>query len=241
MGLKKGDFGMTRLLIVEDDHTIVMGLSYALRQEGYETEEAFTAAQARERIARKPFNLVLLDLSLPDGSGFDLCRLIKRESPSTAVIFLTACDEEVSVVMGLDMGAADYIAKPFRLLELLSRIRAVLRRSEGAEQAEQDELHLGDVTIHTRQARVTKNGAEIFLSALEYRLLLTFAQNPGQVLSRSSLLEGIWDVGGEFVNDNTLTVYIKRLRDKIEDDPQRPVLIETVRRLGYRSAGRAGA
>lgn len=222
---------MTHLLLAEDDRTIVMGLSYALRQQGYEVSAAATAAEALDLLSRRSFDLALLDLSLPDGSGYDLCRLIKQNCPSTAVIFLTACDEEVSVVMGLDMGASDYIAKPFRLLELLSRIRAVLRRPGGTEQ---DELRLGDVTIHTRQARVTKNGAELPLSALEYRLLLTFAQNPGQVLTRSSLLEGIWDAGGEFVNDNTLTVYIKRLRDKIEDDPQRPVLIETVRGLGYR-------
>lgn len=228
---------MTRLLLVEDDRTIVMGLSYALRQEGYEVLAAPTVAGAREALAKGSFGLALLDLSLPDGSGYDLCRLIRRDSPSTAVIFLTACDEEVSVVMGLDMGAADYIAKPFRLRELLSRIRAVLRRAGGPEK---DELYLGDVIIHTRQARVTKNGVELPLSALEYRLLLTFAQNPGQVLTRSRLLEGIWDVGGEFVNDNTLTVYIKRLRDKIEDDPQRPALIETVRGLGYRSAAGQG-
>ncbi|MDR3645293.1 MAG: response regulator transcription factor [Clostridia bacterium] len=223
---------MPRILLVEDDKTIVMGLSFALEQEGYEVRAAGTAAQALEVLRAVPAELALLDLSLPDGSGYDICRFIKQHCPLTSVIFITACDEETSVVMGLDMGAEDYITKPFRLHELLSRIRTVLRRAGGAAG---DELLLGDVVIYVKQAKVTKNGAEIFLSALEYRLLLTFAQNQGQVLSRNRLLEGIWDVAGDFVNDNTLTVYIKRLREKIEDDPQHPCIIQTVRGLGYKT------
>jgi DNA-binding response OmpR family regulator len=136
--------------------------------------------------------------------------------------------------MGLDMGADDYITKPFRIRELLSRLRTVLRRAEKTEDTK-DELRLGDITINTRQARVWKNGTEILLTALEYRLLLTLAVHPGQVLSRTQLLEGIWDIAGDFVNDNTLTVYVKRLREKIEDDPQSPKLIQTVRGLGYKA------
>lgn len=223
---------MPKILLAEDDRTIVMGLRFALEQEGYGVSAAGSAAQARGLLAAGDYDLALLDLSLPDGSGYDLCRLIRGRYPSTHVIFLTACDEETSVVMGLEMGADDYIAKPFRLRELLSRIRTALRRGGGTESGE---LRLGNLTIFVRQARVIKDGTELFLSALEYRLLLTFAQNPGRVLSRSRLLEGIWDAAGDFVNDNTLTVYIKRLREKIEDNPQQPRLIQTVRGLGYRA------
>jgi DNA-binding response OmpR family regulator len=223
---------MQRILLAEDDRTIVEGLSYALGQEGFEICAAYSQGQAVRLLEEQSFDLALLDLSLPDGSGYDICRFIKQHSPDTKVIFLTACDEETSVVMGLDMGADDYVTKPFRLRELMSRIRTVLRR--GACSAG-DELRLGEVGINTRQAKVAKKGTEIILTALEYRLLLTFAQNPGRLLRRGQLLDGIWDVAGNFVNDNTLTVYIKRLRDKIEDDPQNPLLIQTVRGLGYRA------
>ncbi|MDD4769009.1 MAG: response regulator transcription factor, partial [Eubacteriales bacterium] len=174
------------------------------------------------------------------GSGYDVCKAVRANS-DVPVIFLTACDDEVNVVMGLDMGADDYITKPFRIRELVSRIKTVLRRcdktDDGSGLRTQSEIALGDVDINTAQAKVYKNGAEIQLTSLEYRLLLTFANNEGQVLSRTQLLEGIWDVAGDYVNDNTLTVYIKRLRDKIEDDPQRPALIQTVRGLGYRAGG----
>ena len=151
----------------------------------------------------------------------------------TPVIFLTAMDDEVNVVMGLDMGADDYITKPFRVRELLSRIRSVLRRAHrGGENLHQ--LTIGSLTVNTQEARVWKRGEEVFLTALEYRLLLTFLNHPGQVLTRSQLLEGIWDVAGDFVNDNTLTVYIKRLREKLEDNPQAPQIIKTVRGVGYK-------
>ena len=223
---------MQRILLAEDDKTIVEGLSYALGQEGFEVCAADTLARAVGLLREKTFDLALLDLALPDGSGYDICRFIRRTRSATRVIFLTACDEETSVVMGLDMGADDYVTKPFRIRELLSRIRTALRRGNGASGGE---LRLGEVGIDSKQAKVFKNGTEISLTALEYRLLLTFAQNAGQVLTRERLLEGIWDVGGDFVNDNTLTVYIKRLRDKIEDDPQQPRLIQTVRGLGYRA------
>lgn len=224
---------MKTILLVEDDRTIAMGLEYSLRQEGYDVLPCGTAAQARAAIAGGRFDLAILDLNLPDGSGYDLCRLI-RQRGSTPVVFLTAYDDEVNVVMGLDMGADDYISKPFRVRELLSRLRTVLRRSEQSSDAA-DVLHLGDVVIHTRQARAMKNGDEVPLTALEYRLLLTLASHGGQVLTRAQLLEGIWDIAGEFVNDNTLSVYIKRLREKIEEDPQHPRLIQTVRGLGYRA------
>jgi len=228
-----GDYGMKTVLLVEDDKTIVMGLEYTLRQEGYDVIVCYNAAQAEKAVDDARFDIAILDLSLPDGSGYDICRRIKARG-DTPVVFLTACDDEVNVVMGLDMGADDYVTKPFRIRELLSRLRTVLRRAEKNEDGK-DELHLGDITINTRQARVWKNGTEILLTALEYRLLLTLAVHPGQVLSRTQLLEGIWDIAGDFVNDNTLTVYVKRLREKVEKDPQNPALIHTVRGLGYKA------
>ncbi|MDF2568163.1 MAG: response regulator transcription factor [Oscillospiraceae bacterium] len=224
---------MQKILLVEDDKTIVMGLSYSLRREGYEVESCYDAATALKMIESCHFDLSILDLSLPDGNGYDICRAIKAHT-NTPVIFLTACDEEVNVVMGLDMGADDYITKPFRLRELLSRIRTVLRRV-GQDEEDKNEIRLGEIIIHTKKAKVKRNNIEIPLTALEYRLLLALATNKDQILTRSQLLEGIWDIGGDFVNDNTLTVYIKRLREKIENDPQNPIHIQTVRGLGYKA------
>lgn len=176
--------------------------------------------------------LCIFDLSLPDGSGYDLCKIVKERS-DIPVIFLTAIDDEVNVVMGLDMGADDYITKPFRIRELLSRIKSVLRRYNKQAQTPSN-FELENVRINTLEGKVYKNGNEVLLTALEYRLLLIFANHVGQVLSRNQLLERIWDVAGEFVNDNTLSVYIKRLREKLEDNLQEPTLIKTVRGLGYK-------
>ena len=166
-----------------------------------------------------------------DGSGYDICRRAKALG-DTPVVFLTACDEEVSAVMGLDMGGDDYITKPFRVRELISRIKSVLRRYKG--DSNHSQFKLGDLRVNTSEARVWKQGEEVLLTALEYRLLLAFLNHPGQVLTRGQLLENIWDVAGDFVNDNTLTVYIKRLRDKLEQDPQDPQIIKTVRGVGYK-------
>lgn len=221
---------MQQILLVEDDKGIALGLSYSLEEAGYEVTVCHDAASALREIQGRRFDLAILDVSLPDGNGYSICRAVKAGS-DTPVIFLTVLGEESNVVMGLDMGADDYIAKPFRLRELLSRVRTVLRRAGGGEK---DEISIGELTIHVKQAKITKNGAEIPLTALEYRLLLTLAINRGQLLTRSRLLEDIWDIGGDFVNDNTLTVYIKRLREKIEDDPQNPAFIRTIRGLGYR-------
>ena len=223
-----------RILLVEDDRTIAAGLEYSLSQEGYETVACHTYEAAKEMIERDLglLDLCLLDISLPDGSGYDLCRLVK-EKRDVPVIFLTAMDEEINVVMGLDMGADDYIAKPFRVRELLSRIQSVLRRY--AKQLQSKAIVIQDVQVHPQQGMVYKQGEEVALTAMEYRLLLTFANHLGQVLTRQQLLEQIWDAAGDFVNDNTLTVYIKRLREKLENDPQRPEIIKTVRGLGYRA------
>lgn len=223
---------MEHILLVEDDRAIVMGLTYSLEQEGYQVMVQEDCPSALKVLEEQTFDLCLLDLTLPGGSGYDVCRRVK-ELGDTPVIFLTAMDDEVNVVMGLDMGADDYITKPFRVRELLSRIRSVLRRARrGGENLHQ--LTIGSLTVNTQEARVWKRGEEVFLTALEYRLLLTFLNHPGQVLTRSQLLEGIWDVAGDFVNDNTLTVYIKRLREKLEDNPQTPQIIKTVRGVGYK-------
>lgn len=222
------------ILLVEDDKSIALGLDYSLRQEGFTVTLCASVADAMTAIAATEFDLAVLDLSLPDGSGYDICRSIKQ-SGDRPVIFLTACDDEVNVVMGLDMGADDYITKPFRIRELISRIRSVLRRCQkNGAPGKAGIYEYGDVQINAALGKVFKNGKDVFLTALEYRLLMTLANNEGQIMTRSQLLESIWDVSGDFVNDNTLTVYIKRLREKIEDDPQNPEVIKTVRGLGYR-------
>ena len=225
-----------QILIVEDDRTIAAGLEYSLQQEQYKTVLCHTVAEAVSVIQNgdiKQFSLCLLDLSLPDGSGYELCRLVKEKSGDVPVIFLTAIDDEVNVVMGLDMGADDYITKPFRIRELISRIKSVMRRYQ-KQLPQKNVIDMGHIRIHTLEGKVYKNNEELVLTALEYRLLLIFANHIGQILSRNQLLEQIWDVAGDFVNDNTLTVYIKRLREKLEDDPQHPAVIKTIRGFGYK-------
>lgn len=218
------------IFLLEDDEAIGIGLKYSLENEGYSVTLAKSVAEAVKIIEKDSFSLYILDINLPDGSGYDVCRLVKTRG-DFPVIFLTAYDDEVNVVMGLDIGADDYISKPFRVRELIARIKSVTRRC-GKDKSMQT-AHLGDVTVNLNEAKVTKDGSEIILTAMEYRLLLTFINNRGKVLSRNKLLEDIWDVDGDFVNDNTLTVYIKRLRDKIERDPACPTIIKTVRGLGY--------
>lgn len=219
---------MTKLLLVEDDSTIVENLREFLAEEGFSVTAVPGQRQALEILESDSFDLVLLDISLSDGNGFAVCSYVKQNT-DTPVIFLTASGDEYSVVSGLDMGADDYISKPFRPRELVSRIGVVLRRTGRAQAV----LEAGGITIDTMKATVRREGEEIFLSALEYRILLILFQNKGMVLTREKLLEAIWDVAGEFVNDNTLTVYIKRLREKIEKDPAHPEIIKTIRRMGY--------
>lgn len=219
-----------KLFILEDDAAITMGLSYSLKNEGYDVTVAKSVKSAYEILNKEAFSLYILDLTLPDGSGYDVCREIKKRG-DLPVIFLTAYDDEVNVVMGLELGADDYISKPFRVKELLARIKSVLRRY--SKDSPDGVVSVGSIKVNTNEAKVYKNGAEIILTAMEYKLLLIFINNRGKVLSRQRLLEDIWDVGGDFVNDNTLTVYIKRLRDKIEEDPAKPQIIKTVRGLGY--------
>lgn len=220
---------MIKILIIEDDITIVRNLSELLRQEGFEVSCALNCKEAEMNLEGGHFDLVLLDVLLPDGNGFALCKRIKSIT-DIPVIFLTASADEFSVVTGLDIGADDYIEKPYRPRELISRIKSVLRRTGKGQSI----LTIGNVSVDMDKGVVTKNGNDVFLSALEYRLLLVFLNNPGVTLTRNMLLSEIWDIAGEFVNDNTLTVYIKRLRDKVEDDVQNPKIILTVRGFGYK-------
>ena len=219
----------SKILLIEDDPAIVENLSAFLKEEGFEVSAADGQTKAMEILESGRPDLILLDVTLAEGNGYSACTAIKMKY-DIPVIFLTALRDEFSVVTGLDMGADDYISKPFRPRELVSRMRSVLRRAGRSGGA----VYAGDLKIDTERGAVMRAGEELFLSALEYRLFLVFLNHRGKVLSRGRLLEEIWDVAGEYVNDNTLTVYIKRLRDKIERDPQNPQIIKTVRGLGYR-------
>ena len=226
---------MTKILLVEDDLSIVANLTGLLEGEGFQVSPVSRQEDALELIDEEKFDMALLDISLPDGSGYTICSAIKADSPGninkdTPVIFITAYDNETSAVTGLDMGADDYITKPFRPRELVSRIRSILRRSGKTNAI----IEIDDLKVDSLKGTVHRGGEEIFLSVLEYKLLLVFLNHQGKVLSRNKLMEEIWNIAGEYVNDNTLTVYIKRLREKIEEDPQNPTLIKTIRGLGYK-------
>lgn len=219
---------MVSILLVEDDTTIASSIKYYLETEGYQVTVQDTVAGATQMIKVNSYDLVLLDVTLKDGNGFDVFTSLK-EIADIPVIFLTALDEEINIVHGLEMGADDYITKPFRARELLSRIKAVLRRCKSVT----EEIRIGDLRINLNQAKVYKKEEIVFLTTLEYKLLLVLLENRGQVLSREQILSKIWDVSEDFVNDNTLSVYIKRLREKIEEDPLHPSIIQTVRGMGY--------
>lgn len=218
---------MKKILLVEDNETIIMGLKYSLEQEGFQVISAKTAKESKEKLDNKSIDIVLLDVSLPDGNGFEICKEIKEKN-DIPVIFLTAQDEETSVVLGLDLGADDYIVKPFRTRELISRIKSVLRRYGKKE--ENNIIQYKNIKIDTISAKVYKNNKEIIFTSLEYRILLMLFTNQNKLITREQLLEKILDIAGNFVNDNTLTVYIKRIREKLEDDS----IIKTIRGLGYR-------
>lgn len=218
------------IFLLEDDEAIGIGLTYSLENEGYNVTLAKSVKEAEKIIDEKEFSLYILDLTLPDGSGYDVCKRIKAKG-DLPVIFLTAYDDEVNVIMGFELGADDYISKPFRVKELMLRIKSVMRRY--SNETSDGIIKINSLKINTNEAKVYKNNEEIILTTMEYRLLLILLSNRGKVLSRTALLENIWDVAGDFVEDNTLTVYIKRLRDKIEEDPAKPEFIKTVRGLGY--------
>ena len=223
--------------MIEDDSTIAFAVKYAVEQEGFNLDIAENLENARKIVDTKEYDLILLDVMLPDGNGYEFLKQLREHDEDTPVIFLTACDEEVNIVMGLDIGADDYITKPFRVRELISRINAILRRRGKSQDNNKKILKFKNISIHTLEARVFKNNEEIFLTSAEYKLLLILIQNKNMVLSRAQILEKLWDVTYDFINDNTLSVYIKRLREKIEDDSSKPQYILTVRGLGYKWNG----
>lgn len=219
---------MKKILLVEDNETIIIGLKYLLEQEGFKIISSKTKKETEEIILKEEIDLVLLDVTLPDGNGFDICKIIK-EKLDIPVIFLTAQEEETSVVIGLDLGADDYIVKPFRTRELISRINSVLRRY-GKTIEKSNIVQYKNIKIDTNMAKVYKDNEEIIFTSLEYKILLMLFMNQNKLITREQLLDKIWDIAGNFVNDNTLTVYIKRIREKLQDES----IIKTVRGLGYR-------
>lgn len=222
---------MDKILLVEDDAAIIRTLSSFLTEEGFSVRAVTGQHDAMDAMETALPDLALVDISLAEGNGFAVCACAQQHG--VPVIFLTASGDEYSVVTGLDMGADDYVSKPFHPRELVSRIRSVLRRTG----KRQSVITIGELVIDSDKATVTRNGESLYLSALEYKLLLVFVNNRGHVMSREKLLEEIWDSAGDYVGDNTLTVYIKRLRDKIEPDPQNPRYIRTIRGLGYQLEG----
>lgn len=222
---------MARLLLLEDDQSLIDGLVYALTKEGFALDVAMTVREARAQLAVQAYDLLLLDQTLPDGSGLALCEEVRAGGNAVPIIFLTAMDEEIQVIRALDAGGDDYITKPFKLGELCSRIRAQLRRSGMLRQQEQEPVTEG--TVRIEGGRAYRAGEPLELTATELRLLACFLRNRGQVLTREQLLAALWDEDANFVDDNTLSVYIRRLREKVERDPSAPQHLRTVRGLGY--------
>lgn len=223
---------MKRLFLLEDDLSLINGLSFAIKKQGYEIVIARTTLEADALWADGKYDLVILDVSLPDGSGFDFCKKI-RQTSKVPVMFLTAADEETDIIMGLDIGGDDYITKPFKLAVFLSRINALIRRSENFSNAV-TELNSGGINIRLLKGEVYKNGTPIELTASEYKLLCLFMENPDQILSAEQILSRLWDCNENYIDNNSLTVYIRRLRTKIEDNPGEPKRIVTVRGMGYK-------
>ena len=222
---------MARLLLLEDDQSLIDGMVYALTKEGFALDVAMTVREARAQLAVQAYDLLLLDQTLPDGSGLALCEEVRAGGNAVPIIFLTAMDEEIQVIRALDAGGDDYITKPFKLGELCSRIRAQLRRSGMLRQQEQEPVSEG--TVRIEGGRAYRAGEALELTATELRLLACFLRNRGQVLTREQLLAALWDEDANFVDDNTLSVYIRRLREKVERDPSAPQHLRTVRGLGY--------
>ena len=223
---------MKRIFFVEDDLSLINGLSFAIKKQGYEIDVARTSLEAEQLWMNGKYDLVILDVSLPDGSGYDICQKIRKVS-KVPIMFLTATDEETDIIMGLDIGGDDYITKPFKLAVFLSRVNALLRRSENFNQME-TELSSNGITIQRLKGEVYKNGKQIDLTASEYKLLCLFMENPDMILSPEQILSRLWDCDEKYIDTNTLTVYIRRLRKKIEDDPADPHSIVTVRGMGYK-------
>lgn len=223
---------MKHIFFVEDDLSLISGLSFAIKKQGYEINVARTSLEAKALWTNGKYDLVILDVSLPDGSGYDLCKKIRKTS-KVPIMFLTAADEETDIIMGLDIGGDDYITKPFKLAVFMSRINALLRRSDNFNQAD-TELNSNGIKVQLLKREVYKNEEQLDLTASEYKLLWLFMENPDIVLSSEQILSKLWDCDENYIDNNTLTVYIRRLRTKIEDDPGDPQKIVTVRRMGYK-------
>ena len=223
---------MNRILLLEDDLSVINGLSFAFKKQGFEADVARTIKDADNLWGDGKYDLLVLDVSLPDGSGFDFCRNVRQVS-KVPIIFLTASDEETSIIMGLDIGGDDYITKPFKLGVLVSRINALLRRAKDFDSAN-TELQSNGIKVLLVQGQAYKNGELLDLTAGEYKLLCLFMQNPNAVLSKEQILDKLWDCEGNYIDNSTLTVYIRRLRTKIEDNPGEPQMLLTVRRMGYK-------
>ena len=223
---------MKWILLVEDDLSLINGLSFAVKKQGYMLDVAHTKDEADRLWENGAYDLVILDVSLPDGSGFDICKRI-RQASKVPIMFLTAMDEETDIIMGLDIGGDDYITKPFKLAVFMSRINALLRRSDNFNQAD-TELNSNGIRVQLLKGEVYKNNVQVELTAREYKLLCLFMENPDEVLSPEQMLNRLWDCDENYIDNNSLTVYIRRLRTKIEDDPGKPKRIVTVRRMGYK-------
>lgn len=222
---------MNKILLLEDDEALALGIEFTLKDEGYNVTRCAYVEDAKKAFDKDEFDIVILDVMLPDGSGYDVCKYIRSKS-EVPIIFLTACDDEVNVVLGLDIGADDYITKPFRVRELISRIKAIQRRF-GKEAVKKNILRSKDVVLYTENAKVEKEGIEIALSSQEYKLLLIFMTNPNKIMSREEILDKLIEGAGAYFDTNTLSVYIKRVREKIENDSSNPEYIKTKRGLGY--------
>lgn len=224
---------MKKILLIEDSESIAKGLQFSLEQEGYNVEITDSSKYAKEQILKEKYDLVILDISLPDGNGFEVCEYIKKNT-DIPVIFLTARDEETNIVLGFDIGADDYVTKPFRTRELISRINNVLRRQKNQLNKRDNIIKVKNISVDLDKMLVLKNDKEITLTALEFRIVSLLFSNIGSVITREQILDRIWDVAGNFVNDNTLTVYIKRIREKLEENAQEPEIIKTIRGIGYK-------
>ncbi|KNF07674.1 putative signal transduction response regulator [Gottschalkia purinilytica] len=225
---------MKKILVLEDDSTLAMGLEFALKKENFECEITNTVKESIDAFKKESFDLAILDVMLPDGSGYDVCKEIRKTS-DIPIIFLTACDEEVNVVLGLDIGGDDYITKPFRVNELISRIKAAIRRHKSSNSNKNNSIIKSkDIVIYPLETKVTKFEEELILTPIEYKLLNILIKNPLNTITREVILQKLWDIDGEFVDDNTLSVYIRRLREKLESNPSKPEYIVTIRGIGYK-------
>lgn len=228
---------MINILLIEDDITLSMGMKYALESEGFIIHTADSVESAKDSLKNlhNVLKLILLDIMLPDGNGYDLCKYIRSKNLNIPIIFLTACDEEANIILGLDLGGDDYITKPVRIRELISRINAVLRRNSILSPPTSEHIITSkDLKLYPLKCKLLKHQEEISLTSIEYKLLLTLMSNSGNILTRDTLLEKLWDLDGDFIDNNTLSVYIRRLREKIEDNPKSPSYILTQRGIGYK-------